>query len=785
MNADLLQGFYLGELKVEPLTGQITGGAEPTHLPPKAAEVLLCLAKSPGEIVSRDKLLDAVWGRGNGSQEALGHAVSEIRHALGDHADDPHFIQTLPKRGYRLLITPTPVASAAPTAPKPISDESQIWQMMLRHGVVQAGVAYLVVGWLLIQVADATFSNIGLPAWSEHFVTFVVISGFPILILLAWFLEFAEGKLERDSGTQSVGLFQGLERNYLAIFIAYGLAAVGVATYQALVGFDIAEPAIAVAAADDDAPIPVKENSLAVLKLLNIEGDERSKIFTEGLSEDILDGLARIPGLSVSARGDSWSLPPNAASGDVRRRLRVAHYIEGSVRFYGDKLRVVIQLINSTTGFHIFSRGFEVDISDIGKMQTEITKLVVANMKLTVDPSKINFDSYYANAASDDAYYQFRLGRDALARPRSRANIDEALEHFDRALQIDDRYPAALAGRCRAYTSLYQMEKNADDIARAETACSSALDVAPQLGVVLNTAARLYQEMGRQQEASMFFTRALELDAQDAVATQGMAAIMQRAQKFDEAEQLMRRAIDLQPGNWNVINALGNMYFRTGRFVEAVAEYRKVVYLDPENFVTLGNLASANLMLGDFAAARDALQQTIRLQEDPTFQANLGVAHYYLGDFEKAVTALRRAVELAPNSAGNWVALADALHFSVSEAEANSAYQEAIKLARDQLGVNRDDTESLTYLSWASAMTGQHDEALALATRAVELDPADPFSHYFDALAKFKSGDFDAAVAALERAKDAGYPLAMLSAEPILKELHDNSRFAKLLASEN
>jgi len=213
LNSELLQGFYLGNLLIEPLKGQVTDRAESRHLPPKAVEVLLCLAREPGDLVTREDLLSAVWGSGHGSQEALSHAVSEIRHALDDHPDSPQYIQTLPRRGYRLLVEPLsePPEETVRTAP------SGFWESLFRHGVVQASAAYLVVGWLLIQVADATFVDLGLPVWSKAFVTFTVIAGFPLL---------------------------GLERNYLAIFVAYVVSAASTAFYQAIVGFDIAEHCI-------------------------------------------------------------------------------------------------------------------------------------------------------------------------------------------------------------------------------------------------------------------------------------------------------------------------------------------------------------------------------------------------------------------------------------------------------------------------------------------------------------------------------------------------------------
>lgn len=779
LNSDLMKGFYLDDLLIEPLRGQITGRTGSRHLPPKAVEVLLCLAGTPGNLVTREELLNKVWGSGQGSHEALGHAVSEIRHALDDHPDNPHFVQTLPKRGYRLIVAPLLERPAETAEIEP----SGVWESLLRHGVVQASAAYLIAGWLLIQVADTTFVDLGLPVWSKAFVTFTVIAGFPLLLLLTWCFDFIGGQVQRDAGRHASGFLHGLERNYLAIFVAYAIAAASTASYQAIVGFDIAQPdGVTVAVDEQQNLIPIAKNSLAVLQLLNIDGDAKTQAFSDGLSEDILDGLARIPGLYVSARGDSWSLPTNATSNVVRRRLRVASYIEGSVRFLDDRLRVVVQLIDSESGFHLFSRNFEVEFSDIGNMQKTVTGLVVANLKLAVDAATVDSYSLYSSNKDEDAYYTFLLGHDALSRPPSPENIAEAIEYFDQALAIDAQYPAANAGRCSAFVTLYVLQQDTNNIALAETACARALNIAPGLPLVRNSVARLYRNTGRTAEAEALYLDVLQTDEQNVAAMQGLAQIRRREQRFDEAELLMRRAIELQPGNWDSINKLGNMYFRTGRYVAAIAEYRKVVFLDPENFVTLGNLASVNLMIGDFESARDALERTVAIEENNTFYANLGVAHYYLGNFLAAVTANRRAVELAPSSSGGWLALADALYFAGAMDEADRAYRSVIELSRKQLAVNPVDVESMTFLAWSSAMTGTFETAAVFSEQAVDLDPADPYSHYFRALVLLKMGDADGALESINDAMDNGYPVAMLAAEPILKELRSDSRFESLLA---
>ena len=199
MNADLLRGFYLSDLLVEPTKGRVTGHEGSERLASKAVEVLLCLAAQPGELVTREELLEKVWGKDAGSPEALSHAIGEIRHALHDHHDDPEYIQTLPKRGYRLLITPAPAEGDTGTvvlgAKNSIgAHELGLFENLKQRGVLETGLAYLIVGWLLIQIADIVFSQLLLPQWVGTFVTVLVIAGFPIAIALSWFLEFRHGR---------------------------------------------------------------------------------------------------------------------------------------------------------------------------------------------------------------------------------------------------------------------------------------------------------------------------------------------------------------------------------------------------------------------------------------------------------------------------------------------------------------------------------------------------------------------------------------------------------------
>jgi len=334
MQHSLLKGFYLRDLLIEPASGAVSGPNGNGHLPPKAVALLLYLAERPFTLIERDELLEAVWGPGKGSQEALSNTISEIRNCLDDHPDDPKLIQTLPKRGYRLLEEPRPVGDAESAHSNRITakrDERSFLNTLMRRGVIQAGIAYGIFSWVAIQVVDSITPTLGLPGWVPPFVIYASIGGMPIVLILAWLLEQSNGRWFIDRGKQSSRLISGLERNYLAVIVGFGIALVGATGYQFLVGFAV-PTTTEIVTVDEEVLLPVNVNSVAVLRFLNINNDPTAQVFSDGLGEDVLDRLARVPGLAVASRGDSWSLPDNASSDLVRKRLRVAYHLEGSVR---------------------------------------------------------------------------------------------------------------------------------------------------------------------------------------------------------------------------------------------------------------------------------------------------------------------------------------------------------------------------------------------------------------------------------------------------------------------
>ncbi|NNC99375.1 MAG: tetratricopeptide repeat protein [Gammaproteobacteria bacterium] len=783
MNSDLLQGFYLGALLVEPLKGQVTGKAGTEHLPPKAVEVLLCLASEPGELVTREHLLNDAWGVGLGSQEALSHAISEIRRALGDHHDDPVFLQTLPKRGYRLLVDPategintsTLIPGAKHTAGL---TEITLIENLKQRGVLETVIAYLVTAWLLIQVADIVFDQLHFPAWAGTFLTVLVIAGFPITILLSWFLEFRDGRAIVHELSPADARKRRFSRTYISVVVSLGIAGIAVYVYDTSIGLPQAPDITLIELAKRP---PIVQNSFAVLPFLNLDGSDETSVFANGLVDDVITRLSRVPGLRVSSRGDSFTLAPNSSSQKVRERLRVEMYLEGSVEIAGDKIRVTVQLIDSETGFHVSSRSFDRPREGFFEIRDEITNLTVASVRVALPPDTRSATLRDGAPATLDVYKLYRRGVEASRLPLSIDNINVALKWYDSALAVDAGYAAAYAGKCELYVAGFAEVDDQAYIVQAESACGTALDLNPNLDVVHTSLGRLYAATGRYEDAEVSFRRALRIDGSSVASFIGLGDVYRLLNRHDEAEANLRMAIGLHPGDPIPYNRLGVFLFRSGRYDEAAEQYQYVVALQPTNMNAYANLGAAFMQIGRFDLAAPAYQKAIEIDPTKNAYSNLGLMYYYLGDLDAAITSHSKAVELNPNDHLARSNLGDALWIAGHEALAHQEFRAAEAMAESALQINRNDPFIMMDLSWIYAMLAKQKEARKAINRALELAPDDPYSHYYNGLVHLQAGDADAALAALKIAAEMGYSRLLMAAEPHLALLKNDVRFSNIV----
>jgi tetratricopeptide (TPR) repeat protein len=789
VNADLLQGFYLRDLLVDPVKGNVTGRDGSVHLPPKAMEALLVLASNHGSLVTREELIDEVWGKDHGSQEALSHAISEIRHALDDHADNPNYIQTLPKRGYRLIIRAQPASVHTASVVLGAGNgagvaNSGLFANLNQRGVLETAIAYLLLGWLLIQIADIVFSQLMLPAWTGTFVTVLVIAGFPIAILLSWFLEFRDGRaIPQHDLSPRDSVNRRFSRTYISVISALAIASVFVFIYDKSVGLPQA-PADTSFEVSANLP-PIQKNSIAVLRLLALDPSEGTRILANGLADDVITRLSRVPGLLVASRGDSFTLEPNTPSERVRERLRVANYVEGSVQIEGDQLRVVVQLIDSKTGFHVLSRSFNRPLDNYFDMRDEITELTVASLRPALPPATRATSTSAMADPTIDIWLMYRRGIDASRQPDIEGSIDEALEWFDKALAIDPEYAAALAGKCDVHVEGYVWTNDSTHIDAAESACAMALNLNPNLDVVYTSLGDLYTATGRYELAREAYLDALNIHSESAPALIGLGEVYRQLQLPEKAEASIQQAAGLHPGDWAAYNALGTFYFRSGRYAEAAEQYRNVLALDNSNIRGHTNLASALMLAEEFEAAEPVFRRALELEAHALTYSNFGMLLYNLGRFDESVEAHRSAVEMEPMDYLVRSNLADALWAAGNRAKAIEVFSVANDLALDALRVNRNDAFILMDLAWIKMALGEHAKARELIDDALDKVPDDPYVHYIEALIHNRRGDTRSTLEALETAVELGYSTELLARDPNLSNLHQNSSFNSLLIPTN
>jgi tetratricopeptide (TPR) repeat protein/DNA-binding winged helix-turn-helix (wHTH) protein len=787
VDSDLLHGFYLDDRLIEPLKGLVVRDGLSIYLPPKAMEVLLSLASNPNQPITRDALFDQVWD-GEGSQGALERAVSEIRNALGDAPNQSKFIQTLSGTGYRLAVQPVPTSRhargvmAAPAGSG--NKEIGLFDNLKQRGVFEAAIAYLVFGWLIIQVADIVFDQLHLPAWAGTFVTALVIAGFPVVIVLSWFLEFRDGRAVLDQTSHKDSRRRQFSRTYLSVIAALAIAAVGVYVYDSSIGLP-QPPAPAPAAAEQVKLPPVLDNSIAVLPFLNLDGGEETQIFSNGLVDDVITRLSRVPGLLVSSRGDAFTLEPNSASSQVRERLRVALYVEGSVQIVGDRMRIIVQLIDSETGFHVLSRSFDRLREDFFDIRDEITRLTVANVRVALPPATRDAAEGLSDDPSLDVYVLYRRGVEASLLPSSTETLQKALEWYDAALTQDAGYAAAHAGKCGAYVRLYPETDNGRYIGDAETSCARALQLNPNLDVVHTALGNLYSATGKYEQAESAYLAALDIDPNSVASLTGLANIYHLRRKPAEAEERYRQAIGRHPGDWSAYNELGFFLYRSGRYTEAAKEYEYVVALDRDNSLGWGNLGAAYMMAGDFESALSTYQRALEIAPRQMIYANLGLMYYYLDRPAQAIEALRKSVELSPNDHLAWSNLGDALWMGSQVEESRSAFQTAEGLASAALEVNPNDPTYLMDLAWITAMLDRPREARSLIDRALAAAPDDPYGHYYSGLIRLRVEDHDSALGDFRAALAQGYPVNLLAQDPQLESIQNMQRFRNLVEPQN
>ena len=480
--------------------------------------------------------------------------------------------------------------------------------------------AYAVVAFGVLQAIEPIMHGLH---WPDVVLSYVVVglaAGFPVVVVLAWAFDVNAGRIERTPATP--GAPRGVGLGLVLLGVGLLAAAPGAAWY-----FFLRAPVPAAAESGEslrarlDAAAPASEiraaPSIAVLPFVNLSSDKEQEYFSDGLAEELLNLLAKVPGLHVAARTSAFSF--KGKSEDVRaigKALNVATVLEGSVRKGGEQVRITAQLINAADGFHLWSETYDRKLTDVFAVQDEIARAVVAGLKLKLLPEQTP-TTKDKRTANPEVYTQYLIGNQLMTRARaSRSGFQPAAQAFEKALAIDPGYAPAWAGL--AFVRFW-LADNAESVAAIEAGQKLAVEAAER-------------------------AVALAPELAEALAARGaQRGWIQHDWAGSRAD--LERSLQLEPGNSETWTYYALLHAILGRLPETVAALTKATELDPLNSWSWAYLGGWLTASGRTAEARSALDRA--LEVDPQ-QAN---AQLFYGRLElldeKPAPALER-FERAP-----------------------------------------------------------------------------------------------------------------------------------------
>jgi len=515
---------------------------------------------------------------------------------------------------------------------------------------------------------------------------------------------------------------------------------------------------------------PDPANMLAVLPFINLTGDLANDYIGDGLAEELVHRLSRVPGLRVAARGSAFSYKGKDV--DVRtiaEALGVNYVVEGSIRRQGNLVRVNAALVERATGVNRWSESYE-SSGDLQAVESEIGTQVLAALEqvLGIGPQAP------APRAGGVAAYDLYLQGLAYLRQRKGARTLEAAEQlFRRALAEQAGFARAQAGLCQALVERYLLERVPAHVAAAEEACATAQSLDSSAYEVHEAIGGLRLVTGDIEEAGAAYRRALAIVPESPDALIGLAAALADGGDPIEAERTLERAIGSQPRYAASHTEYGILMLRQGRPRDAIAPFQRVADLEPDNAGAFNNLGVAYLNSGGFAQAAEAFSRSLAIESRFSSYSNTGVGYYYSGRFDEAAQMFRKATELAPSNHRPWGNLADALLFSGRGAEASEAYARAFELVEGELAVNPKKAVNQAQAAYYSSRLRRGDRARQAIRSALADGDSDNEVHYYVGLAELGLGDETSAIRHVRRARELGYPEVFLKSAPELGDIRN------------
>src|SRR5262245_25461069 len=555
--------YRFGLFEIDGRLGELRKQGRVVKLRGRPFDILLLLVNRGGDLITRDELRQQLWSADTfvDFDHGLNSAMNRLREALGDSAESPRFIETLPKRGYR-FIAPIEVL-AGPAATRQGIDPT---------AVERSAVEERAAGQPVLETSPPT----AVPPSERRAPHLASVSPGSRAVLLA-----AAGAL---------------------------LAAIVVAALYLRIG--------------RGAPAQSTKMTLAVLPFENLSADADQEFFTDGFTEEMIAELGKLDPehLGVIAR-TTTRLYKNARKdiGQIHRELAVDYVLEGSIRRAANRIRITAQLVQATDMTNLWAESYDRDVSDVLTIQSEVAMKIAHSLTLALHRPEAKRATAFTSSTAYDLYLRGRAFRDQATEESAR----KAIEYFQRSIAADPTYARAYAGLADAYWLLgapgWEVEQPMGVLRRAQSNAERALAIDPQLAeahavLALIRLSYRWDRGGSEQEVR----EAIRLNPSSALAHQYYSTTLTTMGKFDEAVAEARRALDLDPLSAPASTTLGIRYWYAGRTAEAMIQFSKTLDAHPEFAVAHWGLAQSHLVNRNEARAIAELERALELAGNST-----------------------------------------------------------------------------------------------------------------------------------------------------------------------
>ena len=433
-----------------------------------------------------------------------------------------------------------------------------------RRHVFRVAAAYVVTGWIVAQAAEFLLESFAAPQWILQTLIILLVLGFPIALVLAWAFELTPEGVELDK-----------------------------------------------AAAADPVPVPVAaapevlpgspEQSIAVLPFVDMSADRDQEYFSDGLAEELLNLMAKVPGLHVASRTSAFFF--KGKQEDIRaiaEKLRVRHVLEGSVRKAGNQLRVTAQLIKAEDGYHLWSETYDRPMDNIFAMQDEIALAVVDALKV-----KLLGEAPTARETNTEAYNLYLQGVHFFTQ-RTAETLDRAVDCLERAVAIDPEYAPAWAYLSSAYAVRGGSSGHGwqEGVTASREALQRALALDPDEAHTWISQGQLKSYYDWDWEgARSDLERARSLAPDNSEVYAALARLARSHGRLAESVELAERAIALDPLNLTAHSDRSRALMYLGRYEEAELGFRELVGLNPNHRNGTSMLSRIEMLRGNVDSA--------------------------------------------------------------------------------------------------------------------------------------------------------------------------------------